>query len=445
MAETPGLTADDHLLALTTICFDIAALEIFLPLVVGATVEIVPAAVCRDGLRLRAHLGASAATVVQATPSTWQMLVDAGWSERRLRKILCGGEPLVAGLAGKLLKRCGQLWNMFGPTETTIWSTCARVTDPGDIRLGEPIANTSLYVLDQHGNPVPAGVQAELYIGGAGVADGYVGRPDLTADRFLVDPFAAEPGATMYRTGDAVVRRTDGALIYRHRLDDQTKIRGHRVELEDIRAALAGDPQVAQACAVLDGDGAERQVLAYVVLTGDAGPAAVATIRERLKRVLPAYMLPRAIMVLPRMPLMANGKLNRHALPRPQRAETIALPQGACSPADLAAAHWAHTLGQERADPHTTFFDAGGDSLALTRMVSALSEALGRRITSTDVFEHPTLERFAAFVAAGRKQECTSPVEPKLDAQAQAETRARVRGASYRQNRLQQRSRSLVP
>src|SRR5689334_1022205 len=246
MSREPGLAADDVLLAVTTLSFDIAGLELLLPLAVGARVEIASREDAADGLRLRRLL--AGATVLQATPATWRMLLDAGWEGDARLKALCGGEALPADLAARLLPRVGELWNMYGPTETTIWSATRRVTGD-DVAVGGAIANTRLYVLDPWGGSVPLGVPGELCIGGAGLARGYLDAPDLTAERFVPDPFADEPGARLYRTGDLVRWRDGGRIEFLGRIDFQVKLRGFRIELGEIEAALAAHPDVHQAVA----------------------------------------------------------------------------------------------------------------------------------------------------------------------------------------------------
>src|SRR5262249_34548853 len=241
-----GMTEHDALLAVTTLCFDIAALEIFLPLIVGARVELVDRDVAADGTRLAGRLAEPGITFFQAPPATWQLLLEAGWPGKSELTMLCGGEALPRALADRLLEKGAALWNVYGPTETTVWSSAGRV-EPGwgPVSIGQPIARTRLDVLDDRLRAVPLGVTGELYIGGAGLARGYLGRPGLTAERFLPDPFGEEPGSRLYRTGDLARWRPDGTLECLGRVDDQVKIRGFRVELGEIESALARHPDVA--------------------------------------------------------------------------------------------------------------------------------------------------------------------------------------------------------
>ncbi|WP_433527967.1 amino acid adenylation domain-containing protein [Micromonospora sp. CA-263727] len=267
MRELPGITPADTLLAVTTLSFDISMLELLLPLTTGARVHLASREVAADGVRLGAALAASGATLMQATPSTWRLLLDAGWTPPAGFRMLCGGEALPEDLAQRLVGSGGELWNMYGPTETTIWSAVSRVT--GEIRLGEPIANTELHVLDAYGALVPPGVPGELHIGGAGLARGYLGRTELTAERFVPHPFPIGLGHRLYRTGDLVRRRADGGLEFLGRMDHQVKLRGFRIELGEIEALLAQQPAVRQAVVLVREDTpGDQRLVAYVVTDG---------------------------------------------------------------------------------------------------------------------------------------------------------------------------------
>ncbi|HEY0738822.1 MAG TPA: amino acid adenylation domain-containing protein, partial [Herpetosiphonaceae bacterium] len=268
MRICPGLSAQDTLLAVTTIAFDIAVLELFLPLVVGARIALVSREVASDGAQLAAALQASGATVMQATPATWRMLLDAGWAGNPNLQILCGGEALPRDLASRLHERCAKLWNMYGPTETTVWSMVLPVTpSEGPVPIGGPIANTQLYILDADLQPTPVGVPGELYIGGAGVAQGYLNRPELTAEKFIANPFASgrTAGDRLYRTGDRVQWQPDGTITFLGRADFQVKVRGYRIELGEIEALLLEQHTVAEAVVIVREDAAgDQQLVAYV-------------------------------------------------------------------------------------------------------------------------------------------------------------------------------------
>ncbi|MFJ9382112.1 amino acid adenylation domain-containing protein, partial [Streptomyces sp. NPDC101455] len=263
MAGRPGLDGVDVLLAVTTLGFDIAGLELWLPLVSGARVVVAGRDVAGVPAVLAGELVRVGATVMQATPAMWQMLVSDGWEGQSGLRVLCGGEALPASLAGALVERTAGVWNMYGPTETTVWSVCERV-DGGAPGIGVPIANTRVYVLDEWLNPVPVGVAGELFIGGAGVARGYLGRRALTAERFVADPFVAD-GARLYRTGDRVRWLAGGRLEFLGRADDQLKVRGFRIEPGEIETVLTGHAQISAAVVAAHGEGAERRLVAYLV------------------------------------------------------------------------------------------------------------------------------------------------------------------------------------
>ncbi|MGK5533235.1 amino acid adenylation domain-containing protein [Streptomyces sp. URMC 129] len=401
MKERPGIDAGDSLLAVTTFSFDIAMLELLLPLVEGARVILADRDVATDGARLAAALDSSGATMMQATPSTWRMLLDAGWTGRPGLRALAGGEALPPGLARRLLALGLELWNMYGPTETTIWSSVARVGD-GPVTLGEPIANTELYVLDRDGRLVPPGVPGELCVGGAGLARGYLGRPGLTAERFVPHPFA--PGARLYRTGDLVRRRADGTLDFLGRLDHQVKLRGYRIELGEIESVLARQPGVRDAVAVVREDVPGDQRLAAYVVTG-AGAAAGEEERARLRAALaerlPGYMIPSALVFLDALPLTPNGKTDRRALPAPGTAGDPGYAAGGTAGSRGSAAPrtpdeaalcdlFAQVLGVERVGATDSFFDLGGHSLLATRLIARIRAARGVELEVRALFQHPT-------------------------------------------------------
>jgi len=405
MRHEPGITADDTLLAVTSLSFDIAALELFLPLIVGAQVTIAPAAVAADGVRLAALLQECAATIMQATPATWRLLLEAGWAGSRTLRILCGGEAWTPELAGELLPRCASLWNMYGPTETTVWSAVARIGRDQPVLIGPPIANTRFYVVDRHGQPVPVGVPGELCIGGDGVADGYLNRPDLTAERFAADPFSDDPAARMYRTGDRVRSLADGRLEFLGRLDHQVKIRGFRVELGEIETILRSHPAVLDAVVVVRDDHGERRLAGYVTASG-AEPVPVGSLRDLLRRKLPPYMMPDALVTLAALPLTPNGKIDRKALPAPDdrmRRDAGAASVGPRTPLEeLLAGLWCESLHLKQVSIHDNFFDLGGDSLAMLRLSLEIERATGRNFPLPWIYDAPTVAGMAEILA-GRK------------------------------------------
>ncbi|MEU3337918.1 amino acid adenylation domain-containing protein [Streptomyces sp. NPDC006668] len=395
MASEPGCGQSDTLLAVTTVCFDIAGLELFLPLVTGATVDVVPEQVAVDGFALRQRLESTRPTLMQATPATWRMLITAGWKGDPRLRVLCGGEALTPDLAEALTRRAGEVWNMYGPTETTIWSAAGRVETGGRVTLGRPIANTRFHVLDPRGLPVPPYVPGELHIGGDGVADGYVGRPALTAERFPPDRFHGS--GRIYRTGDIVRRLADGTLEYLHRTDHQVKVNGFRVELGEIEAALSGHPHVSQAVAVVrETVPGDRRLTAYVVPAEGEAPMAP-ELRRHLSRLLPSYMIPGSFVAVARMPLTQNGKVDRAALPEPRTAPTVksAGPPPRTQVERIVAAAWRSVLRVGDIAVDDNFFDVGGTSLLLTEVVRQLREDLGIPLTSLDMFGHPTIGAMA--------------------------------------------------
>lgn len=388
MQDEPGMTPQDRIVAVTTLSFDIAGLELYLPLITGATVVIARRDQAADGEGLRALMESHGATMMQATPTTWRLLIDAGWQGSPGFKVLCGGEALPPDLAGMLLDRCGELWNMYGPTETTIWSTVFRVTDSNatPIPIGRPIANTRVYVLDRSSRPVPMGIAGEIFIAGAGVARGYFNRPELTAEKFLHDPYSNEPGARMYRTGDLGRYLPDGNLEFRNRIDNQVKIRGFRVELGDIEAALESHPTVKQAIAnVVEPRPGDARLVAYVLPYGEA--PVPAELRDHLRERLPHYMVPGHLSVVRQFPLTPNGKVDRKALPLPEIEISRSGDAGSDpSPATHAdprvaylAAVWTDILGVE-AGPGDNFFDLGGHSMLAVQMVNRVATDTGVRI-----------------------------------------------------------------
>jgi amino acid adenylation domain-containing protein len=381
MAREPGMDRHDVLLAVTTLSFDIAGLEIWLPLWTGAQIEIARDAVTQDGERLAALIAQCGATTMQATPATWRMLLDAGWSGR-LRRILCGGETLSRELAEALLSRAPEVWNLYGPTETTIWSTLERVIrGTGPLPIGRPIANTRIYVLDPHGQSVPKGVAGEIWISGAGVARGYRNRPDLTAAQFTPNPFA--PGERRYRTGDLGRWRHDGRLEHLGRVDFQLKIHGFRIEVGEVEAALEALPGIRQAAVVAHGEAEDRRLVAYVVVAPGAAPTTT-EIRRALRQTLPAYMVPGLVVSLDAFPLTPNGKVDRRALPDPLVASATRGPQAYQPPVgpveEAIAAVWQGLLTLDRVSRHDNFFELGGHSLLSIRAVAAIETELGHRI-----------------------------------------------------------------
>jgi thioesterase domain-containing protein len=328
------------------------------------------------------------------------MLLEAGWSGAPGLKALCGGEALPADLADRLLERVGELWNMYGPTETTVWSTAGRVSAGDAITIGTPIANTQVYVLDGHRQPVPIGAPGELWIAGDGLARGYHRRPDLTADRFEHVPF--DPSRLMYRTGDLARWRADGRLDHLGRVDQQVKIRGFRIELGDIESALASHGAVKQAVVAVREDGGDARLAAYVIPEPER---AISTeeLRLYLKMRLPHYMLPASITLLNALPLTPNGKIDRRALPAPvvESAASAQSPREAASPVeDTLAAVWADVLHVPRVGLHDDFFELGGHSLLAARLMKLVNETFWLELPLRVLFEAPTVASLARVILA---------------------------------------------
>ncbi len=343
------MTEKDNLLAVTTLSFDIAALELFLPLCVGARLILASRETAADGTQLAATLENYRVTVMQATPATWRLLIEAGWQGKNDLKILCGGEALSQVLAGKLLGMGASLWNLYGPTETTIWSLVQQVAAIDDrvIPIGRPIANTQAYVLDQYKQLLPVGVPGELYIGGFGLARGYLNQPELTAQKFITDPFNNEAGARLYRSGDLARYRTDGTIEFLGRIDDQVKLRGFRIELGEIEEALSHHPEVGEAVVLAREDGpSEKRLVAYLVAKPGQS-VSVRELRDFTKQRLPDYMVPSAFVILDDLPLTHSGKVDRRALPAPDPRRS-GLERGLVEPRnpieEMLASIWAEVL-----------------------------------------------------------------------------------------------------
>jgi amino acid adenylation domain-containing protein len=400
MRQQPGLTADDRWLAVTTLSFDIAALELFLPLLVGACVIVASRDVVTSGRALAETISCSRATVMQATPVTWRMLLAAGWQGERQLKVLCGGEALPLELAQQLLPKVASLWNMYGPTETTIWSTVSKI-EPDDkmVTIGHPIANTQVYILDAHLQLRPIGVPGELYIGGDGLARGYLNRPELTAERFIRHPFSNEPGARLYKTGDLARYRTDGHIEHLGRLDFQVKIRGFRIELGEIESVLSHHPAVQQVVVMAREDApGDKQLVAYVVLH-EKQTATAGELQQHTMKQLPNYMLPAAFVFLEAFPLTPNNKVDRGKLPAPDQLQSDKPYVAPRTPVEETVAKaWSQALGVERVGVQDNFFALGGHSLLAMQIISGLRMSLQVELPLRGFFEAPTVAQLSEII-----------------------------------------------
>jgi len=398
MRQTPGLTERDIFLSVTTITFDIAGLELYLPLIVGARLVMVNRQVTTDGTQLLAWLTQSGATVMQATPATWTLLLAAGLQDAHQLKILCGGEALSQTLANELLARGAVVWNMYGPTETTIWSTANQIgSGDGIISISCPIANTQLYVLNQYQQPLPIGVSGELHIGGAGLAWGYLNRADLTAEKFIPNPFSNEPGARLYKTGDLVRYRQDGKLEFLGRMDHQVKVRGFRIELAEIETALREHQAVREVVVLVrEDDPGNKRLVAYVVLSQEQTPT-ISDLHHFLKEKLPEYMMPSAFVMLEALPLTPNGKVDRRSLPKPDTTRPD-LEAAYTAPRTLTekvlATIWSEVLGVEQVGIHDNFFELGGDSILCIQAIARAKQA-GLQLTPKQMFQHQIIAELA--------------------------------------------------
>ena len=408
MRRQPGLEASDAILAITTLSFDIAGLEIWLPLSVGARVVIASRTDVLDGERLIHLLHSHDVTLFQATPATWRLLLDAGWSGKRNLKALCGGEALPRDLAAALVDRVAELWNMYGPTETTIWSTLCRITDPAQgISIGHAIANTRIYVLDPGGRPTPIGVAGELCIGGEGVARGYRNLPELTAEKFVTITLPDGRSERLYRTGDIVRLRGNGQLEFLGRRDHQVKIRGYRIELGEIEAVLATHDGVKECVVAVREDGpGDQRLVAYVTLSAGAGFDDEAA-RNKLRGKLPEYMVPNHFMVLSALPLTPNGKIDRKTLTALQLAprEPVGSTDALMNPVQRQIADvWREVLRLDRVGLHDNFFDLGGHSLLLIKLQTGLKREFKTDVTLVELFQQTTVaaqaERFLSAVSS---------------------------------------------
>ncbi|MEG3918369.1 amino acid adenylation domain-containing protein [Microcoleus sp. T3_A4] len=420
MRQQLAIANRDVWLAVTSLSFDIAALELFLPITTGSRVVVASREVASNGEKLLETLTNSGATVMQATPASWKMLLAAGWQGNNQLKILCGGEALPRQLANQLLLRGAAVWNLYGPTETTIWSTLYQVDRKDEsVSIGRPIANTQIFILDRYLMPVPVGVFGELHIGGAGLSRGYLNRPELTAEKFIPNPFAEDGihasfilhpssfilSGRLYKTGDLARYLPDGNIDFMGRSDHQVKVRGFRIELGEIEAVLSQYPAVREAIALVREDNpGDKRLVAYIVANselraghGDTTPTHsefINHLRVFLKQKLPQYMIPSAFVLLEAMPLTPNGKIDRRSLKAPD-TNTAEFESNFADPRtpdeQLIAEIWAEVLGLERVGIHDNFFELGGHSLLATQAISRLREAFQVEVPLRSLFESPTV------------------------------------------------------
>jgi amino acid adenylation domain-containing protein len=421
MGRQPGLETEDILLSVTTLSFDISVLEVFLPLIKGAKLVLASQETARDGCALAQLIADCGATVMQATPATWRLLLDAGWTGATHLKVLCGGEALPKDLARQLLERVNSLWNMYGPTETTVWSTIRRITAPERaVSIGRPIANTQVYILDDNLQIVPRGAVGQLYIGGDGVSRGYLNRPELTAERFVCSPFDERSEERIYATGDLARFLPDGSIEFLGRADNQVKIHGFRIELGEIEAALEEQPSIGK-CAVkawetehISGD---KQLVAYVVFAPGPQPTA-AELRSTLKESLPDHMIPSMFHIMDSLPTTPNGKIDRKSLPPPASANRAR--HGSFTPPQDGLQRqltgiWEKVLGTKRVGIDDDFFDLGGHSLLAPRLFQSIERITGENLPFATLFQAPTVRQMAGVLLDrgwSPPWSCLVPIQP---------------------------------
>lgn len=413
MRRKPGLTADDTVVSVTTISFDMVVPDLFLPLIVGARLILAREQEMSDGAALHALLRRHSATFMQATPVTWQLLLEAGWHGDPSLKMLCGGEALPRRLAERLLESGGELWNMYGPTETTVWSSVLRVeSGAGPVTIGPPIDNTQFYILDSHQQLVPDGAPGELCIGGDGVALGYFDLPEVTKEKFIPDMFSNHAASRLYRTGDIMRRRQNGQMEFLGRSDHQVKLRGFRIELGEIEAVLLRHVDVTEAIAILGKDqSGESAIWAYVVQknpsTSRSTEVFLDTLRKSLESALPGYMCPAAIVILDDLPRTPNLKIDRHALPVPTL--TVRPIQESTQPQNVIerrlAQIWTSVLGHTSIGKTEDFFDLGGHSLLAAKLLSRIEAEFGQRLGLLDLFNAPNIEAQAKLLMHNNQRE----------------------------------------
>jgi len=435
MRQSVGLDPQDKLLAVTTLSFDIATLELYLPLITGAQVILASREMALDALQLLDKIKTSGATVMQATPATWQLLLNVGWQKTENFKILCGGEALPRLMAEQLLQRGDSVWNLYGPTETTVWSTVYQVqAQVGEDKtaaelIGRPLINTQLYILDEDLQPTPIGVHGQLYIGGDGLARGYLNRPELTSERFIPNPFSQHADSRLYLTGDLVRYRLDGNIEYISRIDHQVKIRGYRIEIGEIESRLRQHEAVSEAVVVAqDFPPGSKNLIAYVVLKSTQTETSSEQLLTHLRQTLPDYMVPVLLITLDAMPLTPNGKVDRRSLPLPEAKDTAQFQQqkaqiSADMPVEQALTlMWSSLLRREHIGLHEKFFEIGGDSLLATELILQIRDTLGIQLPVSKLFEFSTISKLSHVIENMQAQAGVAQVNKPTQQDKEAST-----------------------
>ncbi|MDU0812757.1 non-ribosomal peptide synthetase [Bacillus siamensis] len=420
MAHEPGLSSEDKLLAVTTYCFDIAALELYLPFITGAECHICKTEVTKDARKLKELIKEYKPTIMQATPFTWKMLFHSGWTNEEKVKILCGGEALSEQLKQQFLDTKSEAWNMFGPTETTIWSAVQRITEnESALTIGRPIANTRVYMMDSNLNPVLEGVPGELCIAGDGLARGYFNKPELTDKAFV--SHRLEQGSKLYKTGDMARFLPGGRIEYMGRMDSQVKIRGYRIEPGDIESRLNAHPAVQESVVVVNNHSGNEKLCAFYILKNGEKLPSSKELRRHLKQALPAYMAPAFFIRLEELPLTPNGKVDRKLLAArdltEKKPETKTFSSSHIQQAVLAI--WQDVLKSSDIALDDRFFDAGGDSLLAVTVTDRMSQELDCDFSVTELFEYATVKDISRYIAEQKPQETVfaSVSEKKVNAE----------------------------
>ncbi|MFB5944678.1 amino acid adenylation domain-containing protein [Albibacterium profundi] len=423
MQEKPGISLNDKLLAVTTISFDIAGLELLLPLISGAEIVMADYEKSRNGVELLNLLNQSNANIMQATPITWYMLIECGWQPTTMFKALCGGENLPKDLIEKLLALGVNLWNMYGPTETTIWSSTKNITSSeGTITVGKPINNTEFYILDEEMRQVPTGTVGEIYIAGDGLARGYLNRPELTSEKFIKNPFSINKDARMYSTGDTGYFLDNGEVVCLGRMDSQVKIRGFRIELEEIEYNFNKLPGIKKCIVSVDKENPYTpQLRAYVLLDTEETKISADTVIEwktQLKTMMPDYMIPTSITAVDKFPTTNNGKIDRKSLDKRKQNESQFAEKSVVKVKneleETVARIWSEHLLIDQIDRNSNFFDLGGNSLLAIRTMRAIENETGIRVPISILFEHSTIKSVAHFLSDSKQEkkwQCLVPIK----------------------------------
>ena len=431
MRETPGFTANESVLAVTTLSFDIAVLELYLPTIFGGSVVVMDTYGAVNGEQLAQALDDHDISLLQATPGTWRLMIQSGWKGKPDLKVLCGGEPMPNDLVQPLLDRCGELWNMYGPTETTVWSVAFQIKSAeATILIGKPIGNTQIYLLGPDGQEVPVGAEGEVFIGGAGVTLGYRNRQDLTDERFVENryrnPFTDYVSDRLYKTGDLARYQFDGNLQFLRRNDKQVKVRGFRIELGEIEQNIESHAAVQQNVVIVreDTPGDHRLVAYFVTRPGHSVDGN--QLREHLRKSVPYYMLPQHFVMLDAMPQTNNGKIDYKALPAP-RAEAVVVENDQSEPTSPAEIFmidlWSRVLEIDDVGLNDTFFDVGGHSLLAMKVISEVKDETGVKLGPQD-FLVCTLQQLAEKIEASDVFVGTESNQEKTPAKSAVKTKS---------------------